>query len=1061
MNKILKNKIIIFSVVAISLLAYFVISTNFAEAQNPGSTVINIAGPAVSAAAGAVTTGASAIQTAGKSALNGATWGVILFGILYVLNLALWKFISLGYSLLNTAVNTALDPNWFQVPAVLDAWRLIRDFANIWFILILLFIAIGTILRAQSYQAKKLLPTLIMVALVINFSLPITGFIIDISNVISFQFLKAICPEIKQQTGSTVCDFSANVENAFQLRGFSQAINQAIEKPPTSPPPSNNPSVNLVPEAHAAIPAVLAIAGKWLGAALLTSGIQIAAGAITTTTIGAVSGTHLVDLIMDDVFLIFALFVILSMALLFLIRIVSLIFLVILSPLGFTAAILPATQKFSSDWWDYLFKQAFFAPFALFFLWASLHLMNTMQDAFLVGGETYELTNPSNARLLFFIFSAILLYASLWISKKMGAIGATMVMGWGKWLKGAITGFAGGLAARTLVAPIGASMAAAGLPQAIGRISPLAGIKTKEFADWLSKRGKAPEQAAAKAELGMQLAPAERAAYFAKLDRSAKEAMLRKMKGEERESLIAQLPSDSEKQIARSILGSFVFTGEEQIKSQVEKFKFEKNLIQQWQQFGNLSTDEQKQFLLGIEDADKRAQFLEHVREEAEKGNSDIGRTAFKNANTFLEEGVGFSANQRYANKLAREKVEHTEAQKRNELAEFFNKITKDANGNELVGEELETALKEQKRRFKFATNDSQKLALVEAAKTDSDKLKRLAGWMLEQDPADQDKFYKSSIGGKDTSLAAVVAYIKAISTSDPNRDLAIKKMILSGATPQQLGSVARELSDDSELVAIADELSTRMSTRNQNEYNREKAKPRGGPGGPTGGTPTGGGGAGPTGGEPSAGGGGTPITPVAPTVFSKIETQQDAFDSAINFKLLVNNNNAEETEKAVKIIKSLTKEQQIEITRYSDPIQKIQYFEKILPTQKEEFETALTEDIKHTERGDFANQIYLHPGIIRDPAYQRAFLRGSDAPKIVSLIREYPNGIGFLVNELTQNMPTNDPETHAQAVAEKFEKEFKNRELGIIFADLIRTQKEKQSPVAKEVYEALFGPQL
>src|SRR3989344_3987006 len=217
MNKIFKNKkIIIFSAVIISLLTYFTFSASFAEAQRLPT------GPdLLPRGAGAVTTGASAIKTAGTSALNGATWGVILFGILYVLNLTLWKFISVGYSLLNTAVNTALDPNWFQVPAVLDARRLIRDFVNIWFILILLIIAIGTILRPQSYQAKKLLPTLIMVALVINFSLPITGFIIDISNVISFQFLKAICPEVKD---GEHCDFSANLENALDAKGFSQSL---------------------------------------------------------------------------------------------------------------------------------------------------------------------------------------------------------------------------------------------------------------------------------------------------------------------------------------------------------------------------------------------------------------------------------------------------------------------------------------------------------------------------------------------------------------------------------------------------------------------------------------------------------------------------------------------------------------------------------------------------------------------------------------------------------------------------------------------------------------------
>ncbi len=73
-------------------------------------------------------------------------------------------------------------------PAGVNAgWTATRDFANLFFALILLFIAIATVLNTgglDNYTAKRMLPKFIFAALFINFSKAIVGFLIDISQII-------------------------------------------------------------------------------------------------------------------------------------------------------------------------------------------------------------------------------------------------------------------------------------------------------------------------------------------------------------------------------------------------------------------------------------------------------------------------------------------------------------------------------------------------------------------------------------------------------------------------------------------------------------------------------------------------------------------------------------------------------------------------------------------------------------------------------------------------------------------------------------------------------------
>jgi hypothetical protein len=67
-----------------------------------------------------------------------------------------------------------------------------QSLVNMILILILIYIALATILRLQEYQAQKLLPIFIIIALLVNFTPVICGIIVDASNIIMNFFVSNI-----------------------------------------------------------------------------------------------------------------------------------------------------------------------------------------------------------------------------------------------------------------------------------------------------------------------------------------------------------------------------------------------------------------------------------------------------------------------------------------------------------------------------------------------------------------------------------------------------------------------------------------------------------------------------------------------------------------------------------------------------------------------------------------------------------------------------------------------------------------------------------------------------
>lgn len=81
-------------------------------------------------------------------------------------------FISLSYT--NPAGN----------PLLATGWTLVRNLTNMGFVISFAFIGLATALRIKEYQAQKLLPSLILMALLVNFTPVILGVIVDASNIL-------------------------------------------------------------------------------------------------------------------------------------------------------------------------------------------------------------------------------------------------------------------------------------------------------------------------------------------------------------------------------------------------------------------------------------------------------------------------------------------------------------------------------------------------------------------------------------------------------------------------------------------------------------------------------------------------------------------------------------------------------------------------------------------------------------------------------------------------------------------------------------------------------------
>lgn len=98
-------------------------------------------------------------------------------------------------------------------------WKVVRDFSNLFFILILLVIAFATMFRVDKWNYRTLLPRLLVMSILINFSRTIVAFIIDAAQVVMLTFVNAF-----QEAAGGNFIAGLGIQNLFQIPQNAPAI---------------------------------------------------------------------------------------------------------------------------------------------------------------------------------------------------------------------------------------------------------------------------------------------------------------------------------------------------------------------------------------------------------------------------------------------------------------------------------------------------------------------------------------------------------------------------------------------------------------------------------------------------------------------------------------------------------------------------------------------------------------------------------------------------------------------------------------------------------------------
>lgn len=318
------------------------------------------------------------VDVIGNTILSAAAWILWLCGVVF--NLAMVQFV--------VQMKTRVG----EIQAIYVVWQTVRDVANMFFIFILLVIAIQTILRMGDY--KKLLTNVILVALFVNFSFFVTGVMIDASNIIALQFYNGFasgnCNGSSANTGFTAwvnsgdgC-MSQTIVNSMKLA----SIYDTTQK-------------DLTPSAPGKPVVLSSRQGVW---------------------------AFLVTILMGSALMVIAGGVFLASAIMVFYRFVVLVFALMLSPLAFAALALPAAKKYWTKWWNKLTDQLIFAPVYFMFLWI---VMKIIQSEVVHPDGSYTSAFKGNGTTLFGLISGftiiiMLLIYSLTLAKELGAEGTTL-----------------------------------------------------------------------------------------------------------------------------------------------------------------------------------------------------------------------------------------------------------------------------------------------------------------------------------------------------------------------------------------------------------------------------------------------------------------------------------------------------------------------------------------------------------------------------------------------------------------------------------------------------------
>jgi len=324
--------------------------------------------------------------TAAANMLDEILWGFV--------NQTAGNFVGIGATFLNNAISNFVVGfgNMYNTTglgvAINDVWGTIRDIFNLFFIFGLVYIGFKMILDSSSNTAKRALIYIFLAALLVNFSLFFSKFVVDVSNITAAQIASA--SDFKQKSAITGDKFA--IANRFMdIFGLSKIFNSKDD--------SNNSPV---------------VSGTF--------------SSPNATGFGNIFYTLIIFLVTGFVFF--------AGAFLLTIRFVTLLFFIVLSPVMFIGWVFPFFESYSREYWRKFLGQAFFAPAYILMLLISIRIFEKFRN-FLADKSIVGAINPSPNKSMeesvgdtvpYFIMMCGFLIGSIIVAQKIGAAGAGMAV---------------------------------------------------------------------------------------------------------------------------------------------------------------------------------------------------------------------------------------------------------------------------------------------------------------------------------------------------------------------------------------------------------------------------------------------------------------------------------------------------------------------------------------------------------------------------------------------------------------------------------------------------------
>lgn len=310
------------------------------------------------------------------SPLTGLSWLLNWMGNTFMEGMGYLLDVSIAYTL-NSSMYTG-------VSAIQVGWTIVRDFTNMFFIFVLLYISILTVIGEAGANAKRWVASLIIAALLINFSLFFTSIVIDAGNILALGFWNKMTVQQGNITGNSAV--------AHFMEGF--RIQTQFDTKDAS---GNDIELNSTKKI------VIYLGGA---AVAFVAGYVFLAGAI-----------------------------------MMIVRSVTLMILMIISPFAFLGFALPKGGGFASQWWGRLVGSSFMAPAFVFMLYIDMLIIKGAELIKSSGADKAKMAAAMSGSVadfsIFYNFALmiILLLAALKVAHEVGGKTADSA---GKWAKTAL-----------------------------------------------------------------------------------------------------------------------------------------------------------------------------------------------------------------------------------------------------------------------------------------------------------------------------------------------------------------------------------------------------------------------------------------------------------------------------------------------------------------------------------------------------------------------------------------------------------------------------------------------